>query len=216
MKWLLRIFFRLLYHEFAWSYDLVANLVSFGRWQEWVRRVIPFLTEGEVLELGFGPGHLQLALLESGQQAYGLEFSPQMLGQSKRRLLSAGFQPNLLRGDGRFLPFQDGAVPNVVATFPTEYLFQKDTLSEIARVLTTSGRLIVLPMVFITGRGILHRFVAWLYQVTGQSLPQEAIRQHDLFAAFTAAGFTVSQHVVEERGASLLVIEAVLPAAEKT
>ena len=215
MKWLLRVFFRLLYHEFAWSYDLVANLVSFGRWQEWVRRVIPFLEEGSVLEIGAGPGHLQLALLESGRQGYGLELSPQMLGQSSRRLLSAGLQPNLIRGDGCFLPIQDGAIPNVIVTFPTEYLFRPDTLKEIARVLKPSGRLVVLPMVFITGRGIMHRFVAWLYQITGQSLPQEALLQHDLFAAFTAAGFHVNQHLVEERGASLLVIVAVLPGAEK-
>lgn len=214
MKWLLRIFFRLLYHEFAWSYDLVANLVSFGRWQEWVRSVIPFLSEGAVLEIGSGPGHLQLALLDRGRQAYGLELSPQMLGQSSRRLRQAGFQPSLIRGDGRFLPFRDGAVPNVIATFPTEYLFQPDTLKEIARVLAPAGKLIVLPMVFITGRGIMHRFIAWLYRVTGQSLPQEAVLNNDLFAAFTASGFQVSQHLVEERGASLLVIEAVLPEAE--
>lgn len=211
MKWLLRIFFRLLYHEFAWSYDLVAKLVSFGRWQEWGGRVIPFLEEGSLLELGSGPGHLQRALLESGRQAYGLELSPQMLRQSSRRLRRAGLQPSLIRGDGRFIPLRDNAVSNVVATFPTEYLFQPDTLKEIARVLTPSGKLVVLPMVFITGRGILQRFVAWLYRVTGQSLSQEAFRQHDLFAAFTAAGFQVIQHLVEERGASLLVIEASPP-----
>ena len=35
--------FRLLYHELAWSYDLVAWLVSCGQWQNWGRAALPYL-----------------------------------------------------------------------------------------------------------------------------------------------------------------------------
>ena len=32
----MRLFFRLLYHPFAWTYDGVASAVSMGRWKRWV------------------------------------------------------------------------------------------------------------------------------------------------------------------------------------
>ena len=55
---LLQPIFHLLYHQFAWTYDFVAAFVSLGRWQDWVDAVVPFMS-GRVLEIGFGPGHLQ-------------------------------------------------------------------------------------------------------------------------------------------------------------
>ncbi|NMC80811.1 MAG: hypothetical protein GYA59_15725, partial [Chloroflexi bacterium] len=41
--WALKVFFDLLYHSFAWTYDGVAAVVSLGRWKGWVYSVIPFL-----------------------------------------------------------------------------------------------------------------------------------------------------------------------------
>ena len=55
---LLRPVYYLLYHHFAWTYDLVADIVSLGQWKDWVRTALPYL-DGCVLELGYGPGHLQ-------------------------------------------------------------------------------------------------------------------------------------------------------------
>ena len=211
MKRLLRVFFRLLYHEFSWSYDLVANLVSFGRWQEWTRSIMPYLADGPILELGTGSGHLQLSLNQTGRTVFGLDLSPQMLRITRQRLSADGFTPKLARGTGRLLPFATGTFQNVTATFPTEYLFQPETLAEIARVLAPGGRLIVLPMVFITGRSLLQRMVAWLYRVTGQSAQQEAVFKQDPFMVFKTAGFAITQHLIEEQGVSLLVIEALLP-----
>jgi len=78
-------FFNLLYHPFAWTYDLVAAIVSLGRWQDWLMQAMPYLS-GRVLEIGFGPGHLQVALNEAGMQAFGLDESRQMGRQARRRL----------------------------------------------------------------------------------------------------------------------------------
>ncbi len=61
---LLRFFFSLLYHQFAWTYDLVSATVSLGHWQEWVRASLPYL-HGRTLEIGYGPGHLQTYLHET-------------------------------------------------------------------------------------------------------------------------------------------------------
>ena len=66
LGWFLRFFFHLLYHQFAWTYDWVAAGVSLGRWNEWVRSILPYMQEGRILELGHGPGHLQAELLKTG------------------------------------------------------------------------------------------------------------------------------------------------------
>ena len=51
----LGFFFHLLYHPFAWAYDLIAWTVSLGRWKDWVESVVPFIKGMRVLELGHGP-----------------------------------------------------------------------------------------------------------------------------------------------------------------
>jgi len=63
MKQFLRLFFRLLYHQLAFTYDLVAASVSFNRWKDWVMSVVPFIEGNRILEIGHGPGHLQRILL---------------------------------------------------------------------------------------------------------------------------------------------------------
>src|SRR5512138_2530133 len=94
MKTLLRFFFRLLYHQFAFTYDLVAATVSFNRWKDWVMSVIPFIEGDRILEIGHGPGHLQRVLLTlrhgSGQDrnliVVGIDESAQMSRLAKRNL----------------------------------------------------------------------------------------------------------------------------------
>ena len=61
LLFILRTFFKLLYHQFSWTYDWVASIVSLGEWQNWVSSVLPYIIGPNVLEIGFGPGHLQAA-----------------------------------------------------------------------------------------------------------------------------------------------------------
>jgi ubiquinone/menaquinone biosynthesis C-methylase UbiE len=82
---LLRPLYYLLYNQFSWVDDFVAALVSLAQWQDWVQSALTYLN-GRVLELGFGPGHLQLSLYEENILAFGLDASRQMAHQSKRLL----------------------------------------------------------------------------------------------------------------------------------
>jgi ubiquinone/menaquinone biosynthesis C-methylase UbiE len=86
VKTILRFFFKLLYHQFAFAYDLVAATVSLGRWKDWVMSILPFVEGPRVLEIGFGPGHLQRRLLQRGLIAVGIDESPQMARLAKRNL----------------------------------------------------------------------------------------------------------------------------------
>src|SRR5689334_17890335 len=172
MKTFLRFFFRLLYHQFAFTYDLVAATVSFNRWKDWVMSVIPFIEGNRILEIGHGPGHLQRILLSRNLVTVGIDESAQMGRLAKRNLMrpvsSKGIsfnfiytQTNLVRGIAQHLPFPNEAFDTIVATFPTQYITDPNTLSQVMRCLSNGGRLIVLPAALPN-----NPFLDWLFRVT--------------------------------------------------
>jgi len=186
----LRLFFRLLYNELAWTYDLVAWIVSFGQWKAWGRAAIPRLRGPRVLELAHGPGHLLVAMGKAGFAPAGLDLSPQMGRLARRRWLdgmarsvpslpnhnrSGGIpmppsMPPLVRARAQAMPFQSGAFDSVVSTFPAEFIIDPATLAEITRVMNQAGRAVVVPGVAFK-QGLPARFLEWLYTITGQQEP---------------------------------------------
>ena len=78
----MRLFYNLLYHPFAFTYDLVAWFVSFGKWKDWVFSVVPHLKGTLILELGHGPGHLQRLLLDRELIPVAIVDSSQMVALS--------------------------------------------------------------------------------------------------------------------------------------
>lgn len=162
---LVRRAFHHFYRELAWTYDAVAWLVSAGLWRRWALAPLPLL-RGRTLELGFGPGYLQLAL--AGRPAAGLDASPQMARMAARRLRRAGQAPRLARGLAQQLPFAAGAFDTVVATFPAEYILDPRTHAEVRRVLAPGGRLVVVPFAQLDP-GLYTRLVDLAYALTLQA-----------------------------------------------
>lgn len=197
----MRFFFRLLYHPFAFTYDVVAWAVSFGRWKDWVFSIVPFLEGNRILELGHGPGHLQRLLLDRGLFAVAIDESQQMDRIAKRRL---GESSNLTRGLAQSLPYPDETFDCVVATFPSEYIFDPRTLSEVGRVLRSRGRLVVLPAAFPSSG-----FLKWLYRVTGESPAalDESIK-NKFIDPFIKTGFDAKMEIVEVQSGALVFIIA--------
>jgi ubiquinone/menaquinone biosynthesis C-methylase UbiE len=206
----LRIAFYLLYHPFAWSYDLVAAAVSLGRWLDWVRTVAPFIEGTRVLELGHGPGHLQRLLLSQGLFAVGLDESRQMGHSAKKRLSESGYtQFNLSRGLAQALPFPTENFDSVVSTFPSNYIFETSTMMEVHRILKNGGRFIVLPAAWIIGKKLMERYAAALFRVTGQA-PAEPVDiiSERLREPFTEAGFDVNVEQIEVKSSLVMIIVA--------
>jgi ubiquinone/menaquinone biosynthesis C-methylase UbiE len=168
---LLRLFFRLLYNEFAWSYDLVAWLASFGQWKAWGRSTIPHLSGERVLDLGHGPGHLLVALSEQGFSPVGLDLSPHMGRRARRRMRGADRCIPLLQGRAQALPFRATCFDTVVTTFPAEFIVDPVTMGEVARVLAPGGRLTAAASVRFEGPGVAACLLRGLYRVTGQHEP---------------------------------------------
>jgi len=188
---LIDFFFRLLYNELAWAYDLVSWLASLGRWRTWQRTAISHLRGQRVLELACGTGHLQLALAAAGYEPWALDLSPSMVRITRRRLCRAGLPLRLVRGRAQNLPFPDEAFDSLVSTFPAPFILDPDTLSEARRVLRPGGRLVIVSSAQLLGRDPLSRLLELAYRLTGQrrSWPAQG-------TPFCCPGMTVQ--IVEE------------------
>ncbi len=206
----LKFFFWHFYHGFAWTYDFVAAFVSIGRWNDWLRGALPYVQGARVLEIGHGPGHLQIGLRQSGRVVIGLDESRQMGRLARNRLVRGGFREmNLVRALAQCLPFPSQSFDTVVSTFPAEYIFEAQTVSEIRRVLRNGGRYVLIPAAWIAGRKVLDRAAAWLFKATDQAprLPADVFAER-LRPQLEEAGFHAEFETVEIRSSTVLVVIA--------
>jgi ubiquinone/menaquinone biosynthesis C-methylase UbiE len=207
--------FQLLYNELAWSYDAVSWVVSLGQWRAWQFAGLPFVAGKRVLELGHGPGHVLLALAHAGYHVIGVDLSPFMGRIARRRLQRAGYRPILVRADARQLPFNSG-FDSIVATFPTNFIIQPDTLAAVQRLLKAGGRLVIVPEAQLSSSGPISRFIEWLYTITGQrqavdsgSSRPSRLETRPITTILSEAGFSPVTHTVSLRGSTVIVIVAV-------
>jgi len=90
--------------------------------------------KGKVLELGCGPAHVAAYLAERGVDVSGLDLSPQMVEQARRRFPGL----DVMVGNMLDLPFADGSLAGLIAFYSIIH-FDDDQLAaafrEMARVL---------------------------------------------------------------------------------
>lgn len=189
---LIRLSFRLLYNEFAFSYDAVSSFVSLGRWRSWQHSALPFLEHDEtrpLLELAHGTGNVQLDLLAAKHRTVALDISPMMGRIARHKLAKHGFHTDFVRGDALTLPFRAECFGAIVCTFPTAFIFQGLALSELNRVLTENGCAIIVLSGYLTGGGLMRGVIKFLYRLTGQAPDRTA---HEFVSEpLSGAGFAV-------------------------
>ena len=189
---------RRLYHEFAWSYDAVAAAVSLGRWDAWRRAIVPLVQGDVVLELGCGTGALLPHLAAPGRTLLGLDASAAMLRRARTRVTDGA--AGLLCGRAQSLPLPAAAVDCIVATFPAPYIVDPATLAEVRRVLTPTGRLLIVGL-WVAPRDRL-RHVPLVY---GRP---DAATLASLETRFAAAGLRLTWRTLDVAGAQLGVAVA--------
>jgi ubiquinone/menaquinone biosynthesis C-methylase UbiE len=201
----MRGFFHLLYHQFAWTYDGIASLVSLGMWQDWVSAALPYVHGPSVLELGPGPGHLQARLMSAEMsRVVGLDASMQMSRLVYSRLRKEKKAPLIVNGYAQFSPFANASFHQILATFPTEYIYSPQTVREISRILIPGGECLILPAAWITTQSFPFRWAARLFEITGQVpdvLP-------DWTGPFTRAGFSAETLPITLPHSRLMIIRA--------
>ena len=213
IRYFFKSFFHLLYHQFAWTYDWIAAFVSIRRWKSWVYCVLPFFENSIVLELGCGPGHLQLALAEKGNYPFGVDASPQMASLAAKRLSRYSLPANIVLSMAQHLPYPNRQFDKIVTTFPSEYIIDLQTLKQTWRVLKDSGELIILPVAWITGEKWWDRLAAWLFRLTGQAPSFDPTWDEDNaivpISFLQEFGFQVSSEIIHLESSKVLLIKAV-------
>jgi ubiquinone/menaquinone biosynthesis C-methylase UbiE len=112
----------------------------------------------------------------------------------------------LCRGLAQQLPFAARTFSTVVSTFPTEFIYDPRSLSEAARVLTPSGRLVILPAAWSVRQRLVERAAAWFSGAGQPRLPPEGLPATDkLGVCLHQAGF-IAESAKVEVGSTLAVI----------
>ncbi|HZI81906.1 MAG TPA: methyltransferase domain-containing protein, partial [Vicinamibacterales bacterium] len=94
--------------EYAPFYDW-ENARTLGRRDVPFWRTVALNTGGPLLELGCGTGRISIPLARAGVPIVGIDRSEPMLARARQRVKRAklGRRVRLVRGDIRFLPFED-------------------------------------------------------------------------------------------------------------
>ena len=202
-----RFGFHLLYNQCAFSYDPVSRAVSLGRWRAWQRSAMRFLPPpdaGPVLELAHGTGDLQIDLHYAGYHSLALDLSPNMGRLAQKKLRRVGLSGNFVRGHAHRLPLSAEKVAAVVCTFPTAFIFHRQMLGELQRVLQPGAPVCIVLAGELDGDGALRSLIRFLYRLAGQSrrLPNDS----DLRGYFGEAGLMAEAPVVQLTGSSAQLI----------
>jgi demethylmenaquinone methyltransferase / 2-methoxy-6-polyprenyl-1,4-benzoquinol methylase len=128
------------------TYDRYARLLSFGqdpRWRRFLVTRLPVGPEDVVLDVATGTAAVALELVRrTGCSVVGVDQSPEMLAEARRRLLLAAETKRirLVEAPAEELPFEDGSFDGLTAAYLLRYLDDlPEGLAELARVLRPGG-----------------------------------------------------------------------------
>jgi ubiquinone/menaquinone biosynthesis C-methylase UbiE len=140
-----KLLFETLYRN-RYLYRFASTVPFAGQWRVWQRLVLSRITGRDVLELGCGLGDLFVDMLQAGYNCRAIEHSPQMVAAARDNVQKdrTGQASWIMQGEAQHLPFSDDSFDTVVSTFPSEYIYDPDTIAEVARVLRPSGRVLII------------------------------------------------------------------------
>jgi SAM-dependent methyltransferase len=161
-----KLLFETLYKN-RYLYRFASTIPFAGQWRTWQRQVLTRIRGLDVLELGCGLGDLLADMLKAGYRCHAVEQSPAMVAAARATLKKRKLgQPSLvIQGSAQGLPFSSNAFDTVVSTFPTEYIYDPDTIAEVERVLRPGGRLIVIEGANLLPTGFIQPLLAILHML---------------------------------------------------
>ena len=95
-----------------------------------------------VLDVACGTGNAAIPAAVAGGEVTGLDITPELFEDARRRAGEAGVELDLVEGDAQDMPFDDQSFDVVVSTFGCMFApDHKRAAGEIARVLKPGGRM---------------------------------------------------------------------------
>ena len=145
---------RTLFAPLGPTYDRYAAALSFGQDPRWRRFLVSRVEAGSadtVLDVATGTGAVaRELLLQKGCAVVGLDQSPEMLAEARRRLPD---DVELVEGAAEQLPFPDASFDALTFTYLVRYVEDPAaTLAELARVVRPGG--VIAGLEFGVPRGI--------------------------------------------------------------
>jgi demethylmenaquinone methyltransferase/2-methoxy-6-polyprenyl-1,4-benzoquinol methylase len=116
----------------------VGAVMSFGQDPRWRRAMVAGIEPGRVLDVACGTGLVTRELVRRGCSVVGLDQSPDMLAEARRRLPDVRF----VAGEAERLPFADREFDALTFTYLLRYVDDRlATMRELARVVRPGGRI---------------------------------------------------------------------------
>jgi demethylmenaquinone methyltransferase/2-methoxy-6-polyprenyl-1,4-benzoquinol methylase len=165
---------RTLFAPLGPTYDRYAAVLSFGQDPRWRRFLVSRVEAGppdSVLDVATGTGAVARELLaRKGCTVVGLDQSPEMLAEARRRLPSS---VRLVEGNAESLPFEDAAFDGLTFTYLLRYVSDPpSTLRELARVVRPGGTIAGLEFAVPHGlwRGLWELYVHLGLPLAGRAI----------------------------------------------
>jgi demethylmenaquinone methyltransferase/2-methoxy-6-polyprenyl-1,4-benzoquinol methylase len=142
---------RELFAPLAQTYDRYARLLSFGqdpRWRSFLASRLEVGPGDTVLDVACGTAAVAVELARAhGCRVVGIDQSPEMLAEGRRRVDAAGLAGRVELREGRAeeLPFEDASFAGLTFTYLLRYVDDPPgTMRELARVVGPGGRIAML------------------------------------------------------------------------
>jgi ArsR family transcriptional regulator len=187
-------------HARQWD-DLARTLLPTPEYQKQLLALVP--EGGSIVEIGLGTGGLLPALADKSGTVIGVDHSPAMLDEARRRLELSGLDGIDLRlGEMSHLPLPDSSVDSAVLNMVLHHAADPQAvLTEISRVLVSGGTLLLADLA-------RHERELAREQLADQWLGFE---QDELLGWLTAAGFDtviVEQVIPGQEQETVLLVQA--------
>ena len=147
------------FDKIASSYDRLNHIMTAGMDRLWraakeaikiARRKTASDTNALALDVACGTGDMAVELLKRGCSVTGIDLSEEMLAIARRKTAEANFQLstfNFQLANAEALPFDDASFDAVTSAFGIRNFVHLDKgLAEMARVLKSGGRMVILEM----------------------------------------------------------------------
>jgi SAM-dependent methyltransferase len=147
--------------------------------------------QGEICDMGCGPGHVARYLREAGASVFGLDLSPRMLEQARK------LNPEIPYREGNMISLNlpDGALAGIAAFYAIVNIPRQSlplVFREFQRVLLPGGLLL---LAFHMGDEVLHEDELW-----GQKISMDFLLfpPSEIKLGLEAAGFTIEDVIERE------------------